>query len=88
MKLPHGPRRLRVSVSAKAVRPRPPNSSGALGAAATSALIFPSGALSVQYACDPDLARTVTSSYSDWISDYVSDYRQRLFFAAPLTLPR
>src|SRR2546426_7225038 len=51
-----------------------------------AALIFPSGALSVQYACDPDLARTVTSSYTDWISDYVSDYRQRLFFAAPLTL--
>ena len=32
---PQGPRRLRVSVSAKAVRPSPPNSSGRLGADAT-----------------------------------------------------
>ena len=32
--MPQGPRRLRVSESEKAVRPRPPNSSGTLGAAA------------------------------------------------------
>jgi predicted TIM-barrel fold metal-dependent hydrolase len=51
-----------------------------------AALIFPSGALSVQYACEPELARTITSSYTDWIADYVSDFKNRLFYAAPLTL--
>ena len=51
-----------------------------------AALIFPSGAMSVQYACTPDVARAVTSSYSDWISDYAADFKDRLFFAAPLTL--
>ena len=51
-----------------------------------AALIFPSGALSVQYACDPELARIVTSAYTDWITDYTREYKTRLFFAAPLTL--
>jgi len=51
-----------------------------------AALIFPSGAMSVQYACEPGLARTITGSYSDWITDYTSEYKNRLYFAAPLTL--
>ena len=51
-----------------------------------AALLFPSGALSVQYACDAPLAQAVTSAYTDWIADYVAPYKERLFFAAPLTL--
>ena len=51
-----------------------------------AALIFPSGALSVQYACDPELARTVTRAYTDWIADYTAPHKDRLYFAAPLTL--
>jgi predicted TIM-barrel fold metal-dependent hydrolase len=51
-----------------------------------AALMFPSGALSVQYACDPDLGHAITSSYTDWITDYVADFKDRLFYAAPLTL--
>lgn len=51
-----------------------------------AALIFPSGALAVQYACDPALARGVTSAYTDWITDYTGAHRNRLFYAAPLAL--
>jgi predicted TIM-barrel fold metal-dependent hydrolase len=50
------------------------------------ALLFPSGALAVQYACEPELARTVTMAYTDWVADYTMQFPQRLFFAAPLTL--
>ncbi|HET7671470.1 MAG TPA: amidohydrolase family protein [Burkholderiales bacterium] len=51
-----------------------------------AALLFPSGAMCVQYACAPDVAKAVTQAYLDWIADYVSEYSNRLFFAAPLPL--